>query len=120
MFASKMKKAGGFIGLDALQARLDSGSHRRLLHFLLDDSEHLIYHNEPIFLDDQLVGTITTGTYGHTLGAPLGLGWVTLSDSDLQTNLEERCFEVLVAGRKVRARASQKPLYDPLNQKLRH
>ena len=120
MFASKVKKAGGFIGLDALQARLDSGSHRRLLQFLLDDSEHLIYHNEPIFLDDQLVGTITTGTYGHTLGAPLGLGWVKLSDSDLQTNLEERCFEVLVAGRKVRARASQKPLYDPLNQKLRH
>jgi heterotetrameric sarcosine oxidase gamma subunit len=120
MFASKMEKPGGFIGCEALQARLVAGSERQLLQFLLESRGRFIYHNEPIYLDNQLVGAITTGTYGHTLGAPVGLGWVSMPEGGSQTSLSDRQFEILVAGRKVPARASLKPMYDPLNEKLRH
>ena len=58
MFASKMEKPGGFIGCEALQARLVASSERQLLQFLLESSERFIYHNEPIYLDNQLVGAI--------------------------------------------------------------
>ena len=120
MFASKMEKPGGFIGCEALQARLGASNVRQLLQFLLESSDRFIYHNEPIYLDNQLVGAITTGSYGHTLGAPVGLGWVSMPADGSQISLSDRQFEVLVAGRKVPARASLKPIYDPLNEKLRH
>ena len=116
MFASKMNKPDGFIGRDALKARSEQGCNRQLMQFLLESNDSFIYHNEPIYLNDQLVGSITTGTYGHSLGAPVGLGWVTLPD----TSDETQGFEILVAGKKIAARASLKPLYDPDNSKLRN
>ena len=42
--------------------------------FVLDDPEPLLYHDEPIWRDGALVGRITSGAYGHTLGRAVGLG----------------------------------------------
>lgn len=120
LFASRMDKPGGFIGRESLQKRIDEGSNRRLVQFLLDSDEGFIYHNEPVYLDDELVGTITTGTFGHSLGAPLGLGWITLPTTFSGNTLEDQRYELLVAGRKISARASLKPMYDPGNEKIRH
>ena len=36
----------------------------------------LMYHNEPIWRDGVLVGRITSGMFGHTVDAPLGMGYV--------------------------------------------
>jgi len=120
LFASKLDKPGGFIGREALQQRVTEGSNRKLVQFLLEQADHFIYHNEPIYMNDQLVGAITTGTYGHTLGAPVGLGWVALPTAISNDTLENQQWEILVAGNKIGARASMKPLYDPQNKKLRH
>ena len=119
LFASKLNKPGGFIGLPALQARINAGSRRRLLQFLTQGSDRFIYHNEPIYLNDQLVGAITTGTYGHTLGGPVGLGWVQLPATVSLDDLQAQKWELLVAGKRVLATVSEKPLYDPANQKLK-
>jgi 4-methylaminobutanoate oxidase (formaldehyde-forming) len=120
MFASKFDKAGGFIGDAALVKRVAEGSDRILMQFLLDQTPHFIYHNEPIFLNDQLVGSITTGTYGHTFSAPVGLGWITVPSSVSRNTLEDQRWEILVSGNRIKARASLKPLYDPQNQNLRN
>ena len=119
LFASKLNKPGGFIGCETLQKRVDERSNRLLVQFLLESNEQFIYHNEPIYLNGQLAGSITTGTYGHTLGAPVGLGWITLPKDAPRNSLGNHNFELLVAGKKVSARASLKPLYDPENEKLR-
>lgn len=71
-------------------------------------------------MNDQLVGTITTGTYGHTLGGPVGLGWVTLPANTPDKAAGNQRYELLVAGTKVSARASLKAMYDPQNEKIRH
>ena len=47
-----------------------------MLQFLLEDPEPLLYHNEPIWRGDEIVGHITSGMYGHTLGGAVGLGYV--------------------------------------------
>ena len=119
MFASKMNKPGGFIGRDALEKHIESGSDRLLVQFLLDNNERFIYHNEPVYLNDTLVGSITTGTYGHTFDAPVGLGWITLPDPVNADALAEQKCELLVAGEKVGAQISVKPMYDPQNTKIR-
>ena len=119
MFASKLDKPEGFIGAKALQKHVAEGTNRLLLQFLLEQNEKFLYHNEPIYLNGDLVGSITSGTYGHTLGAPVGLGWVTLPDGFDRSALEEQRWELLVAGEKVKAQASLQPLYDSQNLKLR-
>lgn len=119
MFASKLDKTNGFVGCEALKERITEGSDRKIIQFLLEQNQHFIYHTEPIFLNDQLVGSITTGTYGHTLGAPVGLGWVTVPSTIADEKLTEQQWEILVAGNRIKARASLIPMYDPQNQKLR-
>ena len=72
-FAVKFDKPGGFIGREALLKEKEAGSTKRLLQFRLTDPEPLLYHNEPIWHDDTLVGYVTSGAYGHTLGGAIGL-----------------------------------------------
>lgn len=117
LFASQLDKPDGFIGSGALQKRIDKKSNRQLLQFLLDSDSPFIYHNEPIYLNNELVGIITTGTYGHTLGGPIGLGWVTLPMGVNHQQPESQHYTVLVAGKRIRTRVSLKPLYDPHNKK---
>ncbi|MFT5260024.1 MAG: heterotetrameric sarcosine oxidase gamma subunit [Saprospiraceae bacterium] len=119
LFASKLNKTDGFIGIEALQQRIAEGSNRKLLQFLLEDSSRFIYHNEPIYLNDEMVGSITTGSYGHTLGAPVGLGWATVPDNIGDRELEEQHWHTLVAGEKISMRASLAPMYDPQNIRIR-
>ncbi len=118
-FAVKFDKAGGFIGRDALLAQQVSGVGKRLLQFRLQVPEPLLYHNEPIWRDDQLVGHITSGAYGHSLGACIGLGYVQTEPGSDRAELLGGNFEIEVAGIRVPAVASLRPLYDPSNKRIR-
>lgn len=69
-FAVKPEK-GDFIGREAVLAKQDKGLSRRLVQFRLADPEPLLFHNEAIVRDGEIVGTITSGNYGHHLGGRL-------------------------------------------------
>ena len=115
-FAVKFDKPGGFIGRDALLKERAVGSAKRLLQFRLLDPQPLLYHNEPIWHDDILVGHVTSGAYGHTLGGAIGLGYV---DSARAPNPPDGGFSVEVAGDRIPAEASSRPMYDPGNRRIR-
>ncbi|MEM7564326.1 MAG: FAD-dependent oxidoreductase [Pseudomonadota bacterium] len=119
MFASQLQKQGGFIGLEALQKTIETGSQRRFIQLLSKDPDRFIYHNEPIFMNDQLVGAVTTGSYGHSLGAPVGLGWITLPPSMPLEAMGQQAFHILVAGEAVDIEVSLQPMYDPANERIR-
>jgi heterotetrameric sarcosine oxidase gamma subunit len=112
-FTCAWSKPGGFIGREALLEARAKPRRRRLLQFLLEDPEPMLYHNEPILLDGERVGLITSGMFAHTLGAAAGLGYVSdergVSDDRVATGR----FEILIGDRSVPARASLRPLYDP-------
>jgi glycine cleavage system T protein len=118
-FAVKFDKEGGFTGREALLAQKKDGLSRRMLQFLLDDPEPLLYHNEPIWRGDEIVGHITSGMYGHTLGGAVGLGYVSCTNEENEESLISGPYEIEVAGRKVKARASLQAMYDPLNHQMR-
>ncbi len=75
-FTVKFDKTGGFIGRDALLQQKEAGLEKRMLQFKLQDPEPLLYHNEPIWRNTEIVGHITSGAYGHSLGSCIGLGYV--------------------------------------------
>ena len=90
-----------------------------MLHFQLSDPEPLLFHNEPIYCDGQQVGYLTSGNYGHTLGAAVGMGYVPRAPGEKLSDLEAKSYEIDVAGNLIPATASVKPLYDPTSARVR-
>ncbi len=119
MSAVDLAKAGGFLGRDALLARQAAGTHRRLVQLLLAEPEPMLHRSEPILRDGAIVGAVSSGAYGHTLGAAVGLGYVYGPRDFDQAWLDGARFEVEIEGRPVPARASLAPLYDPLHTRVR-
>lgn len=112
-FAVAMDKAGGFIGRDALMKQRRAGLKKRLVQFSLIDPKPLLYHNEPVLRNGEIVGYITSGMFGHTLGAAIGLGYVNHPDKVSLDYIRSGQFEIEVAGERYAAVASTRPLYDP-------
>jgi len=116
-FAVKTDKPD-FIGRDAVLRKKENGLDRRLLQFVLNDSEPLLYHNEPILRDGVLVGHLTSGNYGHTIGAAIGLGYVPCKNETVSDILSST-YEIDVAGVKIAANVSIKPVYDPKSERVK-
>ncbi|MFZ9629934.1 MAG: GcvT family protein [Ilumatobacteraceae bacterium] len=120
-FCVAWDKPGGFIGREALLEQKQQGVRQRLAQFALESDAHLLYHNEPIWRDGVLVGRITSGMFGHHVGASLGMGYVARPDSGFVTRehvLEGR-YEIEVAGERVPARVSLEPFYDPKSLRVK-
>ncbi len=107
-----------FIGKAAVAARKESGPKARMVQFLLQDSQPLLYHNEPILRDGEIVGHLSSGGYGHTLGAAVGLGYVP-SEGQSAAEVLASSYEIDVKGTRVKATASLKPMYDPKSENVR-
>ena len=116
-FAVKTAKPD-FIGRDAVLRKQDEGLKRRMVQFLLNDPEPLLYHNEPILRDGEIVGHLSSGAYGHHLGGAIGMGYVPC-DGQSAADLLASAYAIDVAGVRVEAKASLKPLYDPKAEKVR-
>ena len=120
-FAVAWEKPGGFIGRDALLKQRDDGVQRRLVQFLIEDPEPLLYSNEPIWRDSEIAGSLTTAMYGHTLGGAVGLGYLENAQFGMLTadSIHAGTYEIEVAGERFSATASTKPLYDPLSERVK-
>jgi glycine cleavage system aminomethyltransferase T/glycine/D-amino acid oxidase-like deaminating enzyme len=119
-FAVAWDKPGGFVGREALLRQRQNGLRRRLVSIALERTDRLLYHNEPIWRDGQLVGRISSAMFAHTVGAALGLGYLAsagaaLSDEWIATGR----YEVEVAMERVPARVSLRPFYDPSGERVR-
>jgi len=118
-FAVRFDKRASFVGRDALLAQREKPLARRLVVFVLDDSEPLLYHDEPIWRDGALVGRIASGAYGHTLGRSVGLGWVADPAGVTESFVTTGRWEIEIACERRRARAQLAPPYDPKSLRVR-
>jgi heterotetrameric sarcosine oxidase gamma subunit len=107
-----------FIGKAAVTARKESGPESRMVQFLLEDPEPLLFHNEPVIRDGEYVGYLSSGNYGHHLGAAVGMGYVPCKGESAQDVLGST-YEIDVMGTKVKAKASLKPMYDPKSERVK-
>ena len=117
-FAVKTDKPD-FIGREAVMRQKEKGVSKRLVQFLLQDPAPLLYHNEPIYRDGEMAGYVTSAMYGHTLGGAVGLGYVHGEAGLTADDIRAGTYEIAVAGRRVPATASLKPLLDPANEKVK-
>jgi 4-methylaminobutanoate oxidase (formaldehyde-forming) len=120
-FVLAFDKETPFIGRDAMLQQKESRSfmNKRLVQFLLADPEAMLYHHEPILRDSEIVGHLTSGDYGHTLGGAVGLGYVEVEEEITREYIEAGNFEIDVAGVRVPATASLGAMYDPKAERMR-
>jgi 4-methylaminobutanoate oxidase (formaldehyde-forming) len=119
-FAVAWSKSGGFIGRDALLRQREGGLRRRLVQIALADTGKLLYHNEPIWRDGALVGRITSGAFGHTVGKPLGMGYIENVGGTVDAAfIHSGRYEIEVAGQRVSAEVALRPFYDPTNRRVK-
>jgi 4-methylaminobutanoate oxidase (formaldehyde-forming) len=116
-FAVKTDKPD-FMGRDAVLRKKEAGLDMRLVQFKLTDPEPLLYHNEPVMRDGDVVGYLSSGVYGHHVGAAMGMGYVPCKGETVAELLASD-FEIDVMGTKVKAEASLKPFYDPKSERVK-
>lgn len=112
------KQKTDYIGREAVEKKREAGLQKRLVQFRLNDPEPLLYHNEPIIRDGEIVGYLSSGAYGHHLGGAIGLGYVPCA-GETGAELLRSDFEIDIMGVRVKADASLKPMYDPNSTRVR-
>ncbi|MDA3021529.1 MAG: FAD-dependent oxidoreductase [Actinomycetota bacterium] len=118
-FAVAWDKESAFIGRDAALKLKNAGPlRRRLVQVRLLDPLPLLYHGEILMRDGEVVGYVRAGSYGHTLGGAVGLAMVDATEPITADYLTGGTWEVDVAGLKVPAITSLRPMYDPANEKV--
>jgi len=112
-WAVKMKSGVPFKGRAAVAQQRTDGVKKRLACFVVDDPEAILLGRETIYRDGVKVGWLTSGGFGHTVGKPIGYGYVRHSDGVDRAFVAEGQYELEVATKRVSARVEMVALYDP-------
>lgn len=103
-FAVKPEK-GEFIGRDVLARQKEEGAPRKLVGVEMID-RGIPRTNYPVFVDDQQVGEITTGTQSPTLKINIGLALIKKEYAQL-----DQMIEVEIRGKRLKAKVVKTPFY---------
>ena len=118
-FAVAFDKKDGFIGRDALLRQVRPPVRRLVQIVVPDAGDKLLHHEEPIWCGNRIVGSVTSGAYGHRVGATLGLGYIANENGVTPELLSKQKFEVEIAWERYPARVQLGPWYDPKSERVR-
>ena len=118
-FTVSDEKEADFIGRAALRRLSAAPLSRRLVHVRLADPEPLLYHGESLLHRGVVVGRVTSGAYGHSLSAAVGLAFVEGDPDEAEAITAANDVEIEIAGTRVPAILSKRPFYDPSGSRMR-
>lgn len=105
----------GFKGMEALVAERNKGPKERFVPLVLDEAKDCDAPAcAPVYRGEELVGLVTSGGYGHTIGKSIALAYVRTDLAQIGEKLEIEVF-----GERRKAVVSQEPIFDPDNARLR-
>jgi 4-methylaminobutanoate oxidase (formaldehyde-forming) len=107
-----------FLGRDALQKQKAAGLKRRLAIFVLEDPGPMLWGSEMIYRDGRPVGYTTSGSYGHTVGGAIAMGYVNHPDGVDPAFVQAGRYEVNVNGTRYSATAHLRAPYDPERKRI--
>ncbi|MDP9283690.1 MAG: FAD-dependent oxidoreductase, partial [Actinomycetota bacterium] len=110
-FAVKLDK-GDFLGREALLER--SEPTRRLVCLVLDDARSVALGSEPVRVDGEIVGRVTSGGYGYTVERSIAYAYVPAAKATPGQPVEVEIFGEWVGGE-----VADEPLFDPGGERIR-
>ena len=112
-FAVKLDK-GDFLGRDALVAAQEKQLERKLACLVLDDPRSVALGSEPVRMDGEILGRVTSGGYGYSVERSIAYAYVPADSAEA-----ERAVEVEIFGDWVPGRIADEPLWDPAGERIR-
>jgi glycine cleavage system aminomethyltransferase T/glycine/D-amino acid oxidase-like deaminating enzyme len=114
LFATALSARSGsdkdFLGRAALEAHREAlrapGERRRVVSFVLEDAEPMVWGGELLLRDGEPAGQVTSAAYGATVGACVGLALLRSDRPVSADDLAASAFEVDLAGERLPARVS--------------
>ena len=103
-----------FRGREALLRQRDEGVPQAFVTLEVDAADADAWGNEPVLLDGETVGRVTSGAYGHSVGKSLALAYVRAGIAAAGTELA-----VDILGERRPARIIPASPHDPANIRLR-
>jgi glycine cleavage system T protein len=113
-FCVKLDKEGGFIGREALAEAKEAGPRTKLCCLVLEDPHSIALGNEPVRVEGEIVGRVTTGGYGYTVERSIAYAYLPPASAEAGTAVEVEIF-----GRWVPGEVSSEPLFDPKGERIR-
>jgi len=111
-----VKRDGGFLGAGALGLDASDGPpapSRRLRCLVLEDPRSVALGNEPVRVEGQVLGRVTSGGYGYTVGRSIAYAYLP-AEVEIGTAVEVDIFGQWVTGE-----VAREPLYDPNGERVR-
>jgi glycine cleavage system aminomethyltransferase T/glycine/D-amino acid oxidase-like deaminating enzyme len=109
-----VKSDGGFIGADALgDGERWAAPARRLRCLVLEDPRSVALGNEPVRLEGEVAGRVSSGGYGYSVERSIAYAY-------LPAGVEPGTpVEVDIFGRWVAGEVAREPLFDPKGERVR-
>ena len=111
-------KPGGFYGEDALKRLRDEGITQRCFSWVLDDPNAMVWGDEPLRMNGEIVGTASSVGFGHSVGAPVCLGYVSHPEVATKGFAKQGSFELQLGDRLIGATARVSPPFDPKHRRV--
>ncbi len=112
-FAVKLDK-GDFVGRDALLAAQERPLERKLACLVLDDQRSVALGSEPVRMDGEIHGWVTSGGFGYSVERSIAYAYVPAEAADPGQAVEVEIFGDWVAGQ-----VAEEPLWDPAGERIR-
>ena len=113
-FCVKLDKEGSFIGRDALAEAKERGPRSLLRCLVLDDARSVALGNEPVRIEGEIRGRVTTGGYGYTVERSIAYAYLPPDRAEPGTDVEVEIFGTWVPGR-----VAAEPLFDAKGERIR-
>jgi sarcosine dehydrogenase len=107
-----------FVGREALEKQKAAGLKRRLVIFVLEDPEPVLWGGEPILRDGMPVGYTASGSYGHTVGGAIGMGYVNHTQGFTPEFITTGRYAINISGRPCSSKAFLRAPYDPDRKRI--
>ena len=118
-WAVKLNKPCDFIGRAAIEQAAALSLKKTMACFTVDDPSITLLGRETILRNGSVAGYLTSGGFGHTIGKPIGLGYIRHEPGITNDFLTAGIYELIVANERIPATLHTKPLYDPKGARLR-
>ncbi|MFI4889311.1 MAG: FAD-dependent oxidoreductase [Steroidobacterales bacterium] len=105
-----------FIGHEAARQEKASGGLLRRVSMAVDATNADVLGDEPIWHQGKVIGWVTSGGFGHSVGLSLAQGYVPVAAA---ADLDAGAFEIEILGERRSARILNQPPFDPEGLRMR-
>jgi 4-methylaminobutanoate oxidase (formaldehyde-forming) len=118
-FAVKLKSSFDFVGREASEANCRQPLKKMLVGFTCDRRDAILIGGETILRNREAVGYLTSGGFGHTIGRPIGYGYLRHTQGISAAWSQSGQYELIVAEECEPCRIHFEPLWDPSGIRIR-